>query len=350
MTQQDPKPTANTPISERRHLDPPGLWATVILSSFVIHLFVFGMLRLWITLRINSVLAATNLISIDVIAEPSVATFPTQPTQTITSAANTSPKTPNQLPNNSTSSTSAPANSSQTSTQQNSKPGGKSGTANQSPSVPGVPTVRKSPAPNPTPNQSGEIPTQTPSPAPNSAQNQSSETRTPLPKPNSSTNEGNQPNNSTTSPFPDSNPSTEPPQAPNSSESGAVGILISTIGEPNPIPNKNEILHPNDPNYKDQLATLLEGSTQLSSDEFKQLGITLERDLVLNVVVVIDETGKATAWSIPPQELPGNLSSDRAFALAQKSIAKLKFNPTLMAGQPVARDYILTIKISPSQK
>lgn len=357
MTQQNQKLTAKTPISERRHSDPPGLWATVILSSLVIHLFVFGTLRLWLMLRLNSFLATQNLIPVDVIAVASEVTSPIQPTQTTASAsiqnppsANTPTKTPIQVPNSQTSSASVRTNSSQTGTQQGVNKGGASGTANQSPSVPRVPTVRKSPTTNPSQNQSGETPTQKPSPATNPSQNKPSDTQTPSTNPNSPTNQGNQSNGSTTSPSPSTDSTTGSGGGQNSSNREQGGIIISSTGEPDPIPNGNEVLHPNDPNYNDKLATLLEGSTQLSGDELKPLGITLDRDLEIKVEVLIDDKGNAKLLRIPPQGLPENLSSASAEQLVNKSIAKLKFSPTLMAGKPVYRDYTLTLRISPNQK
>jgi hypothetical protein len=339
MTQQNQKPTANTPMSERGHSDPPGLWATVVLSSLVIHLFVLGMLRLWLMVRIYRNQAARNLIPVDVIAQASEASVPLQPTPTTTSVAttnlpsvNTPTKTPKPVPNSQTASTSLQADSPKTNTSPSVTQAGK-----QTPSPKQSPTVKKSPATNPSQKPSPGTPTQKPSPDPIPSPNNPSGTQPSPSKPDLSINNGKGTNGSSTSPSPNPVAST-----------GSGGILISSTGTPDPISNNSEILHPNDPNYNDKLASLLEGNSQLSAAELKPLGITVDQDLALRVVVIIESTGKATLAKLPwPQKQAGNLSVDKATQLADKSIAKLRFNPTLMDGKPVDRDYSLTLKISP---
>ncbi len=352
MTQEDQKPTANTPMSDRGHSDPPGLWTIVVLSSLVIHLFILGMLRLWLMVRISSFQDARNLIPVDVIAQASEASSPFQPTPTTTSATttnlpsvNTSTTTPKSVPNSQTASTSLHTNSPKTNTSSGVTQAGK-----QTPSPKPSPTVRKSPATNPSQKPSPGTPTQKPSPAPISSQNNQPRTQTSSTKSDSPSNKGNETNGSSTASSPNPVPSTGSGGNQNSSDSQSGGILISSIGKPDPIANNGEILHPNDPNYNDKLASFLEGNSQLSAAELKPLGITLERDLALRVVVIIESTGKATLVRLPPQELPGNLSAEQAKQLANKSIAKLRFSPTLMAGKPVDRDYTLTLKISPSRQ
>jgi hypothetical protein len=354
MTQQNEKQTGNTPISDRGHSDPPGLWATVVLSSLVIHLFTFGILRLWLMIRINNFQVARDLIPVDVIAQASVATLPPQPTPSTASAAtqnpssvNTPTKTPNQVSNSQTSSTSDRANSSQTSTHSGVKKTGASATANQSPSAKGFPTVRKSPATNPSQNQSQETPTPKRSPAPNPSQNKPSGTQTPSTVSNSSTNKGNQANGSTPSPSPSPTPSTSSPQGQNSSNSKQGGGFIVALGGLEPISNAKDILHTNE---GDKLATCPSDNKTLPSDDLKPLGISLDRVLDLKVEVLIDSAGKATLLRLPPQGLPENLSVDKAKQLAKKLVEQQQCNPTLMAGQAVYRDYKLTLTISPSQK
>jgi hypothetical protein len=357
MTLPNLKPTANTSQSERHHLDPPGLWATVILSSLVIHLFVFGMLRLWLTLRLNNVLTTQNFIPIDVIAVASEAKTPTQPLQNNASSAIQNPsvannpaKTPNQSPRSQTSSTSVRTNSPQTGTQQGVKREGTSTTGKQSPPAQTIPTVKQSPTTNPSQNPPPETSAQKPSPVTNPSQNKPSETQTPPTKPNSPTNPGNQPNGSTTSPSPSPNSSPGSGEGQNSSTPQPGGIFISSTSEPVPIRHRGEILHPNDPNYNDALATLEQGSTQLSGDELKQLGIIVEREFEMTVAVLIDEKGSASLLRVISQGLPENLSVDSAKQLASKGVAKLKFQPTKMSGRAVLRDYTLTLRISPNQK
>lgn len=357
MTLPNLKPTANTSKSERHHFDPPGLWATVILSSFVIHLFVFGMLRLWLTLRFDNVLATQNFIPIDVIAVASEAKPPTQPSQTNASAANQNPslannsaKAPNQFPNNQSSSKSARTDSPQTGTQEGVKREGTKATGNQSPPAQTIPTVKESPTTTPSQNPSPETSVQkpSPSPAPNPSPNNPSETQAPSTKPNSPSNPGNQSNGSTTSPSPSpSSPGSGDDQNSSAPQSG--GIFISSTNQPELISNNNEVLYPNDPSSGDALATLLQGSTRLSGDELKQLGITVEREFEMKVVVLIDEKGSASLQRVIPQGLPDNLSLDSVEQLASKGVAKLKFIPTKMAGGDVPRYYNLTLRIRPNQ-
>lgn len=349
MTQQNQKPTDNTPMSERGHSDPPGLWAIVVLSSLVIHLFVLGMLRLWLMVRTNSLPAARNLIPVDVIAQASEASLPLQPTPTTTSAAttnlpsvNTPTKTPKSVPKSQTASTSLQPDSPKTNTSPGVTQAGK-----QTPSPKQSPTVKKSPATNPSQKPLPGTPTQKPSPAPISSPSNPSGTQPSPSKPDLPINNGKGTNGSSTSPSPNPVASTGSGGNQNSSDSQSGGILISSTGTPDPISNNSEILHPNDPNYNDKLASLLEGNSQLSAAELKPLGITLDRDLALRVVVIIESTGKATLVDLPHQDPPGTLSDDKAKQLADKSIAKLRFNPTLMDGKPVDRDYSLTLKISP---
>jgi hypothetical protein len=357
MTLPNLKPTANTSQSERHHLDPPGLWATVILSSLVIHLFVFGMLRLWLTLRLNNVLTTQNFIPIDVIAVASEAKTPTQPLQNNASSAIQNPsvannpaKTPNQSPRSQTSSTSVRTNSPQTGTQQGVKREGTSTTGKQSPPAQTIPTVKQSPTTNPSQNPPPETPAQKPSPVTNPAQNKPSETQSPSTKPNSPTNPGNQPNGSTTSPSPNPNSSSGSGEGQNSTTPQPGGIFISSTSQPDLLSNDNEVLHPNDPNSGDALATIERGSTQLSGDELKQLGIIVEREFEMKVAVLIDEQGNASLLDVIFQGLPENLSVEGAKQLASKSIAKLKFKPTKMSGGAVPRDYTLTLRIRPNQK
>jgi hypothetical protein len=357
MTLPNLKPTANTSQSERHHLDPPGLWATVILSSLVIHLFVFGMLRLWLTLRLNNVLTTQNFIPIDVIAVASEAKTPTQPLQNNASSAIQNPsvannpaKTPNQSPRSQTSSTSVRTNSPQTGTQQGVKREGTSTTGKQSPPAQTIPTVKQSPTTNPSQNPPPETSAQKPSPVTNPSQNKPSETQTPPTKPNSPTNPGNQPNGSTTSPSPNPNSSSGSEEGQNSTTPQPGGIFISSTSQPDLLSNDNEVLHPNDPNSGDALATIERGSTQLSGDELKQLGIIVEREFEMKVVVLINFTGEATLVDIPDPKLPGNLSINLAEQIVSKSLVKLKFNPTLMAGKPVDQYYTLTLRIRPNQK
>jgi hypothetical protein len=114
--------------------------------------------------------------------------------------------------------------------------------------------------------------------------------------------------------------------------------------------NTRDVIHADDPNYNDRLATIKQSNSQFSSDDLASLGITLKSDLELKVAVVIEETGGATLLPDSTQVLRGDISADKAEQLAAKIIQQWSFNPTLMAGQPVSRDYSLQLTIRPNQK
>lgn len=345
MTQPNQKPTANHPGDERGHSDPPGLWATIVLSSLVIHLFAFGMLRLWIMVRLNNFQAARNFIPIDVIAVASEGQIllPPTPATTSTSTQNLpSVNTPtNPVPNRQASSTSISNNSPSV----RDKPA--SVTTNPSPS-PKVPIATNSPTTKSAQNQSKEAATPSVSPTPNSSPNQPSGTQqTPSTNPNSSGNQGNQANVSTPSASPSPAPSTSSPTEQNSSNSKPSGGFIVALGKLELVSNTQEVLDIK--NNRDKLATCLADSNPLPSDYLTSLGITLDKALTLKVEVLIDNLGKATLLRLPPQSLPQNLSAPQAEQLAKKLVEQQQCTATEMAGQPVYRDYSLTLTISPTQ-
>ena len=343
MTQPYQKPIANTPLSERNHSDPPGLWAIVILSSLVIHLFVFGMLRFWLMARLNSFLAARLFMPVDVIAVASEGQIPLPPTPATTSTITQNPPSANTatspVPNTPASSTSVRTNSQPT------RDTAASDTTNPSPSK-GVPMATNSPTTNPTQNSSKATPTPSRSPTPNPANNQPSGAQTPSTNPNSSGNQGNQTNASTPSPSPSSVPSTGSPAAQNSSNSNQAGGFIVALGRLEPVSNEKDVLHFND---GDELATCPSDNNPLPSDYLTPLGITLDKALLLKVEVLVDDLGKATLLRLPPQALPQNLSAPQAEQLAKKLVEQQECTPTKMAGKPVYRDYNLTLTISPTQ-
>jgi hypothetical protein len=112
------------------------------------------------------------------------------------------------------------------------------------------------------------------------------------------------------------------------------------------VSNDQDVLHIND---GDKLATCQSDSKPLPNDYLTPLGITLDTALALKIVVLIDNLGKAELLSVPPQELPKNLSAPQAEQLAKKLVGQQQCTPTKMAGQPVYRDYTLTLTISPTQ-
>jgi hypothetical protein len=95
---------------------------------------------------------------------------------------------------------------------------------------------------------------------------------------------------------------------------------------------------------------LIDGGRQLSAEELKQLGITLDRALELRVGVLVETNGTATVLPNTTKVLSGNISADAAEKLAKNIVELWKFQPTLMAGKPVLRGYYIPITISPAKK
>lgn len=304
--------------SERRHYDPPALWYAVILGSVAIHLSAFGILRLLVMAGLVGTPSASKLIPIDVIAmatpaagiassKPSTtsttklpATTTAKPTKNSTTA---SKQTSNRKP---TSSTSSP-NRTKTQTGTTKQPA--TNTKNSS-------TVNSS-------KPSGKVPPKT--------------------KPNTPTGKNNQQRTATTtpnSPSPTNSPTTKPTSNPQS-----VGGFIAYAE--NFVANSN-VPNPIDP-VNDKLATLLDEKKQLSAEDLKQLGISLEQNLKLKVEVIVEIDGTATVWDDEQVVVEfGSISQEKAVDLAKKIIQKLRFTPTLGNGKPKRGNYNLELKISPA--
>lgn len=350
MTQQNVKSTVNAAMSERRHSDPPRLWVAVVLGSIVIHLGVFGVLRLVLMGRITTLEVRRELIPVEAIAQAPKATSSTRPTPTTVSSASrdrstvNTPTKPNQLPNRSAIRTDSP----QTRTQQGNK-SGVSGTTKQSPSGNKVPTGENSSATKPSQNQQPGKSTQKPSPVTNPSQNKPPGTQKP---PNKGTNPGGSGNSGTPSP---SNPKPSPGSGngQNSSNSQSRGARVSRPknNEFILVDNQSETLHPGDPNYNDELASWLAGDTQLSGEELKQLGITLDGELKLQVKVLIETNGRGEVLPNTTKVLSGNVKPDKAEQLASKIIQQWKFKPTTMTRKdnPVPRAYYIPLTVEPIQ-
>lgn len=346
MTQHKMKPTAKTPLSERRHCDPPALWTTVILSSFVIHLFAFGTMRLWLMVRLSNFQSARALIPIDVVAVASEAASPISPTQTTTSAisnpisGNTPTKASTPLPNRQPAATPTRTNTQQIPTQQN--------TENSSRSSAGLPKDKNAPVTNSSPNQSPATPNPTKSPTPTPAPNKPPEAQTSPTTPTSPTppNNANQPSGSETPSPSNPTPLPESKGGQDSSNSEQGGGVIASIGPVQSIGNERDVLQLDE---GDKLATCQSDTSSIPRDELKALGITLDSVLELKAAVLVESNGKVSLLRILPQELPGNLSAEQVEQLAEKVVAKKSCEPTVMAGAAVARDYYLTLTITPSQ-
>jgi hypothetical protein len=309
----------------------------VILSSLVIHLFVFGMTRLWVKVRF-SVLGnrqfTTNLIPIDLITTaPKIPSA--QPSPTTATA-----KPQNQVPNPRTSVAARP----------NSQPIPiQPGTANPTPSQPGLPQTRISP--------SSAIPTsQTPSQKPSpitTPVNRPDNSFTPTPtatSPPPSTGGSPQAERPTPTPVPPP-PVTPPPATPGGTSGGQgsnnskpEGAVIASLGELQTNNQKDVIQEDNG----DQRATLQSGSQIIPKDYLIALGINPDQTLKIEAQIIVEDTGIATVLPNSSKVLQGNIDAQKAEQLTQKIMEESRFDSTLIAGQKVARDYSVTITISPN--
>lgn len=326
MTQQDIKPNANAPLSERRHSDRPELWVTVILSSLVIHLFIFGMLRLWLAIRLGSFQASQILIPVDLIAIAPNASI--QATQTTASSVTNSTGTINQLPNRQTSSVAIPADSQQARSQTNTQ--SSSGFSDE------FAQDETSPLSNPSPDRTGGTATQPPTP--DSSQNQQPRTE-PSPPANQDTDNSGTP--STPNPSPTGGTSGDS-DASNPQQGGG---FIGSLGDLALPSNDKDVLRLDE---GDRLATPKQQNIELTSDDLKAIGISPDQAIELKVLIIIDNTGQATVYS-PPQVVRGDISTIKAERLARRSIERVLFNPTIMAGEPVERAYYVPLTFNPSQ-
>ncbi len=325
------KPTVHTQLPERRHADPPGLWSTVIIGSVVIHILLFGILRLLLMGRLQGFLSEAILIPVDVITLAPGATSPVSGNQFPINRPAREPST--QPVNRQPPSAAAPPQSrtnSQEILTQNSE-------ANRFPVASSSPNIAQ--------NRPSNRPTTAPT-SPNIPQNQPSnrpttEPTAPNPSPNPSSSTPTEPS----SPNPSPNPSPIPtePGSPNPQQGSG---FLATPGQFNLTSNERDVVDPS--KEGDAFATLASGNRQsFSGEELRSLGINLDQVQVLQVRVWVETTGQATVSSTQVQQ--GSLSSNAAQQLAKLIVEQWQFNPTRMAGSPVPREYYLSLTISPTQ-
>ncbi|MFP5275069.1 hypothetical protein [Coleofasciculus sp.] len=309
------QPTLNQPqIPQRSHTDPPALWRTVIISSVAIHLLGVGLLRLALLGRFQDWRLSQQLIPIEVIALASNATMPTPATQSPPSPV--TQKTPGK-------SRKIQAESEQPTNRPN------QAIAN---------TTQQTPNPSPTKVFSPNSPNQTPIPSPTSTPSEGTG-KTQSPEPSEEL-------LNPTTPSPSSPPSPEEPTKPTSPGNQSGGGFIVSINGLIPVRQGGGSNIDPQRNPGDQFAKILKMSQPLSVDELTSLGITLEQPVVIEVLVLITDIGKAEV--LPDQTLvpQGTLSQEQATKLAQEIIADWRFSPTYMADSPVYGSYSLTLEIN----
>ncbi|MEQ9370776.1 MAG: hypothetical protein RIG63_17385 [Coleofasciculus chthonoplastes F3-SA18-01] len=310
------QPTLNQPqIPQRLHTDPPALWKTVILSSVAIHLVGLGLLRLALLGRFQNWHLSQRLIPVEMIVIASNATMPTPATQSPPSSV--SQKTPAQSPE------SQPESAPQT----------------NRPTQAIANTIQKTPKPSSTTLSSPNSSNPTPNPSPTSTTSEGMG-ETPSPEPSK------EPPNPTTpspSPIPSPEEPTEPTSPDNQSGGGFIASIngfkiVSSNGSSNIDPQRNP---------GDQFAKLQKQSQFISVDKLRSLDITLEQPVVVKVIILITDMGKAEVISAETLVQPGTLSPEQATKLANQIIADWRFSPTYMAYSPVYGSYSLTLEIDP---
>lgn len=322
------KPTTDAQKSERRHSDSPGLWFAVILGSVVVHLGAFGILRLLLMAGVVGLPSANKIIPIDVIAiaKPPVKVIAPNATSTNRIA----PKT-------ATTATQKPTTTNSGMQNRKTPISKASTTSSQSP-----PREKKQLPSSNTAKNTTKSPTSTSSPKPSGENKPKTNTNSPSSK-------NNQSDAGKSSPNPTPTHSSTQPVSPSPNDKPAGNFVASLrtliLGE-----NANAGLDPNDPNRKDKLAEIKSSNSQFSNDDLAELGIKVEQVLELRVAVVIEKTGKATVLPNSTQVQSGNINPDQAETLVKKILEQWQFNPTLMAGQPVAGNYNIQLTISPAPK
>ncbi|MFP4102150.1 hypothetical protein [Coleofasciculus sp.] len=310
-------PISHTPIPQRSHTDPPALWRTVIFSSVAIHLVGLGLLRLALLGRFQDWRLSQRLIPIEMIAIASNATMPTPATQSPPSPV--SQKTPVKSPE------SQPESAPQTNRSTKAIANNTQETPNPLPT-----TVSPPKSPNPTP---------TPSPTSTTFEGMG---ETPSPQPSEELPD-------TTTPSPSPIPSPEEPTEPTSPDNQSRGGFIASINGLRIVSSGGgSIINPQR-NQGDQLAEIKQESQLISVDELTFLDIPLEEPVVLKVIVLITDMGKAEVIPDQTQVQQGTLSQEQATKLANQIIADWEFSPTYMANKPVYGSYSLTLEINPQR-
>lgn len=319
------KQVANAQASERRHTDPPALWIGVTLTSVVIHIFAFGLMRLLLAGTLTSFRLGRELIAVDLIA---VAPKTTSSIRSIQTPGSVKPRTqtPRNTPplDNSTSNASASRINS------------------------------RSPAPRPAPNQPRNN-----FPSSNSANSASDRVPNVSPKPNSGSSTSNRVPNVSPQPNSDdssSNPVPNQPPESNSSDSSSSssnnqsdstssntqsggGFLASVADLRLSFP---------DTDVPTQLAKpRIQQKKFASNDAAAKLVAQLDQPVVLEVLLRIDRNGTPKAQSA--RVLQGNSSVDPT-QLADAIVQNWQFEPTQMEGSPVEQEYYLRLNINPLPK
>jgi hypothetical protein len=349
---------ANAHSSERRHTDPPALWIGVTLSSVVIHLLAFGVLRLLFAGSLNSFKVSRELISVDLIAVAPKTTSSVQSVQTpglvnprnqtprdtptgrITAPLAESASNPSASRTDLRSPTAPPAKRSPAALPAPNQPPNNSSGSN-SPNVspqryPNIP-----PSPDLTDSSSNQFPNKPPRPISDNSSSEQFPNKPP--RPNS--------DDSSSNPFPDNSsgsnsgnsspgePSNNPSDSTSSNPQQGGGFLASVVELRLSVP---------DTDVPTQLAKpTVQQKKFASNDSAAQLVAKLDQPVVLQVLVRIDRNGTPSAQSAKVLEGSSNVDPNQ---LAQAIVQNWQFEPTRMEGGAVDQEYYLRLNINPLPK
>ncbi|NJO20165.1 MAG: hypothetical protein HC838_09035, partial [Spirulinaceae cyanobacterium RM2_2_10] len=87
------------------------------------------------------------------------------------------------------------------------------------------------------------------------------------------------------------------------------------------------------------------GTTLEAINYFAPLGIELNGNLQVKVMVLIDRNGQPQVLPDTAQLVQGQISRSKAGQLADRIISGWRFTPTQMAGEPVMQEYWVQLQV-----
>jgi hypothetical protein len=335
------KQVANDQAFERRHTDPPALWIGVTLTSVVIHIFAFGLMRLVFAGTLTGFKLGRAIVPVDLIAvAPNSTSSSIQRIQT-PGSVNSGTRTPSDTPtrratpplDNSTSNSSASRSNSRS---------------------PMATPKERSPAPRPAPTQPRNN-----SPSSNSANSSADRVPNVSPQPNSDSSASDRVPNVPPEANSDNSSSDRGPNQPPESNSGDSSSSSSNTQSESTSSDTQSgggffasvadlrLSFP-DTDVPTQLAKpRVQQKKFASNDAAARLVAQLDQPVVLEVLLRIDRNGTPKAQTAKVLQGDSNVDPTQ---LAQAIVQNWQFEPTQMEGSPVEQEYYLRLNINPLPK
>ena len=192
-----------------------------------------------------------------------------------------------------------------------------------------TPTSTPTPTPTPTPTST---PTPTPTPAPTPT---STPTPTPTPAPTPTPTPTSTP---TATPTSTSTPTATPTATPTTNTT-ITGEFTAQVSQINSASNKD---------IPSQLAQIRTNNRSLASINYlTPLGITLNEEIVLKTIIIIEIDGSVDVLSEFTEVLQGTIDKETAGKLAQSILEDWEFEPSYNGDEVVAHDYSIILTTSP---